>query len=141
MVEFVDCSKDNKEKEGAVKLLMRSCLNKGKYYITTLIIMTVVVAMTIFKSDIAYNLALFASPLLVIIVWAVYIAAKAGGIEVSEEKGLPKSYITAFYLTGTGLLAGFGHWWLATCWLFIWIGAWLNHQLRDEKLKEMETEA
>ncbi len=132
--------KEDKEQEVAARLSIRSYLySKGvgiKYYIAPFITATVAIAMTVFQSPHAYNLARFASPLLLVVIWAAHILAIFNDIKVSKEKGLSKRFIIIFYSFLVVLLAAFGHPWLALCWIFIWLAAHFSHLLREERCKE-----
>lgn len=111
-----------------------------KRYITPLIVAAVAIAMTVFKSPHAYNLAKFASPALLVLIWIGYMCIKGGYAKIPPEPSLPKRFIMVFYLLLVVLLASFGHGWLALCWSFIWLGAFLNRQAFEEKLKKMGAE-
>jgi len=134
----------DREQEAHARLLVNSHLDKEKgglivrikYYITPFIIMAVVVAMTIFKSPHAYDLACFVSPVILFLVWIGYAAFKMDQVKVSTEKGISAKFTTVFYLLVILLLAAYGHGWLAACWTFIWIATYLYRLLREEKLNE-----
>lgn len=140
----------DKKQEAAAKLLIRSYLDKVsderlriylgrvKHYVLPFVVATVAIAMTMFESPHAYSLAKFASPIFLILIWAAYGLAEAGEIKIptKKEKNISKKFLAFFYSTLVALLAAFGHWWLAWCWLFIWIAARLTHRLYDERLEE-----
>ncbi len=128
------------------RLTIRSYLGiddiKIKYYTAPFIIMVVGIAMTIFGSDLAYNLAIFASPFMLILTWGCYILTKKNLIESKvscKDRGISQRFLNIFYFVLTGLLVSFGHFWLGVCWSLIWIATFgLSIILREERLKELE---
>ena len=107
-----------------------------KYYIAPAIVGVTAIAMTVFGMKLAHNMFQFASAVLLIGMILAYALAKSGHIPIprrsKRDKGLSGRFVSISYTCLILLLAAFGHFWLALCWLGVGVFVFNIRKLREK---------